>query len=119
MLLLRASAVVLWTVQVQAIIPSRFEDIHRRSSHHTCDTNDECQARLKSLWSPYTFVCCTTVVCDENYGNYYLAYSGCTPQRQCAPIVQMKGYSRFAGWFVRLFFLQKLLRIWKCFIQDH
>lgn len=70
--------------------------MHRRSTHHTCESNDECSTRLASMWPAYKFVCCTTVICDENYGNYYLVHSGCSTKYQCQSVVQMKGYSRFA-----------------------
>uniref|UniRef100_A0A915CG27 Uncharacterized protein n=1 Tax=Parascaris univalens TaxID=6257 RepID=A0A915CG27_PARUN len=96
MLFLWLSAAVLSMASILAFIPSKFEDIHRRSVHHTCESNDECQARLKSSWPLYTFVCCTTIICDENYGNYYLVSSGCTPQQQCTPVIETKGYSYFA-----------------------
>lgn len=86
-----------------AVLPSG-DDIHRRNTHHTCDSNDECSARLGSVWPAYKFVCCTTVICDENYGNYYLVHSGCSTKYNCQSVVQTKGYSRFAARFEKQFY---------------
>lgn len=78
------------------IIPSKVQ-IHRQNTYHTCVSNEECTARMNSTWPQYKFVCCTTVVCDENYGNYYLVRSGCAPERQCAPSILIREKTKFAG----------------------
>ncbi|KAK0418441.1 hypothetical protein QR680_013557 [Steinernema hermaphroditum] len=60
-----------------------------REVHHTCDSSDECSARLHRAWPPYVFVCCTTVVCDATRGKYYLVTSGCATKHSCKPVVQV------------------------------
>ena len=90
-------AILLVSVQLNlAMIRSQI-DIHRWSTHHTCENNDDCNRRLKTFWTPYEFVCCTTVLCDESYGDYYLVHSGCSTKRHCKPMIQIKDYTRFAG----------------------
>ncbi|VDD93076.1 unnamed protein product [Enterobius vermicularis] len=79
-------------------------DIHRWSTHHTCENNDDCNRRLKTFWTPYEFVCCTTVLCDESYGDYYLVHSGCSTKRHCKPMIQIKDYTRFAARMEKAYF---------------
>uniref|UniRef100_A0A1I8AL05 Uncharacterized protein n=1 Tax=Steinernema glaseri TaxID=37863 RepID=A0A1I8AL05_9BILA len=57
--------------------------------HHTCESSQECAARLNRAWPPYVFVCCTTVICDATRGRYYLVTSGCATRHNCKPVVQV------------------------------
>ncbi|KAE9548978.1 hypothetical protein FO519_007812 [Halicephalobus sp. NKZ332] len=43
----------------------------------------ECSERLNPIYPPYSFVCCTTVSCDDNYSKHYTVTSGCTPSQTC------------------------------------
>lgn len=72
-------------------------DNYRHNIHHTCANNEECDENFGLIWPSYKFICCTTIVCDENYGDYYFVHSGCATQQQCITIIQNKDNTRFAG----------------------
>ncbi|VDN57946.1 unnamed protein product [Dracunculus medinensis] len=57
-------------------------DNYRHNIHHTCANNEECDENFGLIWPSYKFICCTTIVCDENYGDYYFVHSGCATQQQ-------------------------------------
>ena len=63
-----------------SIIASQIKD---DSIHHSCETNRGCSDKLNPIYPPYSFVCCTTVSCDDNYSKHYTVTSGCTPSQTC------------------------------------
>uniref|UniRef100_A0AC34F391 Uncharacterized protein n=1 Tax=Panagrolaimus sp. ES5 TaxID=591445 RepID=A0AC34F391_9BILA len=51
--------------------------------HHSCLNNKECSDWLNPIYPPYTFVCCTTVTCDDFHSKHYIVTSGCAPEVYC------------------------------------
>ena len=76
-----------------SIIASQFKD---DSIRHTCETNQECADRLNPIYPPYSFVCCTTVSCNDNYSKHYTVTSGCTPSPTCTLNITVNDGTFFA-----------------------
>uniref|UniRef100_A0A914YJE8 NR LBD domain-containing protein n=1 Tax=Panagrolaimus superbus TaxID=310955 RepID=A0A914YJE8_9BILA len=51
--------------------------------NHSCLNNKECSDWLNPIYPPYTFVCCTTITCNDFPSKHYIVTSGCAPEIYC------------------------------------